>query len=478
MLKDPPFDDSIFSSNGKDPAQLILDHVADLAKSSPSAVLVDDRVKVKPFPLQVLPKPLQDIVRATNKTLSFPIDYTAASMMYVASIAIGNTHRIEVKRGYVDGGVLYMAIVGLAGVNKSHPLSFALAPLTKADNATFLAYQKEKLEFDEVSAMSSKERKEQGLDNPQKPVLKKFIISDATPEALVYAHSCNLRGIGMYVDELAGWFKNFNRYNQGSEQEFWLSTWSGKPITIDRKTSEPVRISSPFISVCGTIQTGILNEMAKDGRGLNGFLDRILMVIPEGLKKEPWRDVDIDQTHIDNWSKIIRNLTSLSYEFKGGEPACSILKFTPDARKMMFEYQANNSKLVNKTEDESLRGAYSKLDTHCVRLSLVLQMLRFATGEDKKDAVGVDAVTGAIELSEYFKTNAERVIQLISSNSPLDSIGSAKKQFYQALPDPVVTSDAYALGKKFKISQSTIKRMLNDRKFFSRIKRGEYEKKM
>ena len=67
--------------------------------------------------------------------------------------------------------------------------------------------------------------------------------------------------------------------------EFWLSVWSGKPINIDRKTGEPVFIPLPFISVCGTIQNGILNELAKDSRTQNGFIDRILFVMPDNLEK-------------------------------------------------------------------------------------------------------------------------------------------------------------------------------------------------
>ena len=80
------------------------------------------------------------------------------------------------------------------------------------------------------------------------------------------------------------WFKNFNRYNKGSEEQFWLSVWSGKAIRINRKTTEPTYITKPFISVIGTIQPGVLNDLA-DNRTENGFLDRLLFVAPENLTK-------------------------------------------------------------------------------------------------------------------------------------------------------------------------------------------------
>ncbi len=89
------------------------------------------------------------------------------------------------------------------------------------------------------------------------------------------------------------WFKNFNRYNKGSEEQFWLSVWSGKAIRINRKTTEPTFIAKPFISVIGTIQPAVLNELA-DKRTENGFLDRLLFVAPENLKKEYWSETELN----------------------------------------------------------------------------------------------------------------------------------------------------------------------------------------
>ena len=94
--------------------------------------------------------------------------------------------------------------------------------------------------------------------------------------------------------------------------EFWLSQWSGKPINIDRKTGEPVFIPLPFISVAGTIQKGILNELAKDSRTQNGFIDRILFVIPENIQKEYWSETDLPPVVSENWKSIISSLLNMS----------------------------------------------------------------------------------------------------------------------------------------------------------------------
>ncbi len=114
-----------------------------------------------------------------------------------------------------------------------------------------------------------------GTEMLPKPYWKKIIISDFTPEALSEIHRHNLRGLGVYSDEINQWLKNFNRYSTGSATEFWLSNFSGIPITIDRKGQDPILISTPSISVCGSIQPGILQELSRDSRSQNGFIDRI-----------------------------------------------------------------------------------------------------------------------------------------------------------------------------------------------------------
>lgn len=84
--------------------------------------------------------------------------------------------------------------------------------------------------------MSKKERMEAGLDEfPQAPVRRRFLVSDITPEGLSLIHAQNPRGLCLWSDELSAWFKNFNRYNNGSEEQFWLSVFNAKPTISDRK---------------------------------------------------------------------------------------------------------------------------------------------------------------------------------------------------------------------------------------------------
>lgn len=65
-----------------------------------------------------------------------------------------------------------------------------------------------------------------------KPTKKQFIANDITIEALVDLHQQNDISVGVFKDELAGWFKDMNKYKPGSDLEFWLSTRAGNRSTL------------------------------------------------------------------------------------------------------------------------------------------------------------------------------------------------------------------------------------------------------
>ncbi|NLN95176.1 MAG: DUF3987 domain-containing protein [Bacteroidales bacterium] len=430
-----------------------------------------------PFPVEVFPEAIQEIIISTNESLKFPIDFMGASILYAVSVSIGNTHRIEVMKGWQETPVLYLAIVGRAGTNKTHPLTFALKPIEQRDNKKYQEYLIEKQKYDSIVTLSKKEREQQGYDEPIRPSWEQILVTDFTPEALVDVHKFNLRGIGVYNDELASWYKNFNRYNKGSEEQFWLSAWSGKPIRVNRKTSEPNYIPFPFISVIGTIQPGILNELA-DNRTENGFIDRLLFVIPDNLKKEYWSETELNPLITESWENIISNLLNIPLEgdIDNNSPKPVVLKFKPEARQLLTEWQRELTDLSNKPENEAISGIYAKVEMYAVRFALILQMLRYACNIDNKYAIGIEAVQGALKLVEYFTKTAIKVFNIVTDASPLDKLPLDKQTFYLSLSDTFTTNEGLQIALNMGIPERTYKRFLNRKDLFKWTKQGEYER--
>ena len=86
---------------------ITLDTVISALASHTSATASD-------FPIDVFPAKLQRLVLELHTSCGFPIDYTASAMLAAISVAIGNTHRVEVKRNWRESAIIYMAIVGLS----------------------------------------------------------------------------------------------------------------------------------------------------------------------------------------------------------------------------------------------------------------------------------------------------------------------------------------------------------------------------
>jgi hypothetical protein len=435
--------------------------------------------KIPPFPIEVFPLPVQKIIKATNESLNFPTDFLGASILYAVSIAIGNTHRVKVKNGWQENVTLFFANVGRPNTNKSHPLSFALQPIIEKDKNAYIDYLSKKEEYAQAIKSTKKLSEKKNITEHSKPVWEKSLVTDFTPEALSEVHKNNSRGIGVYVDELAGWFKNFNRYRNGADQEFWLSVWSCKAINIDRKNSDPIFIPQPFISVGGNIPTGILHELAGDNRSQNGFIDRMLFAFPDGLEKPHWSETEIDSEIIDKWKEIISNLLTLELQLDNClTPISTVLKFTPEAFQKLMKWEKENTDLCNQTENELLAGIYGKFDIHAVRFALILEMLQFACGESDKSQVGIVAVNGALQLVEYFQATARKVHSIISNDDPLAKQFDKYRKLYEALPDRFKTGEGHRVARELKVPPDTFNKWLKRErnKLFGKIQSGEYEK--
>lgn len=416
------------------------------------------------FPLDVFPNVIQEIIRSTNEALNFPIDFIGSSLLFAASVAIGNSTRVKFKNGFKQPGILYLALVGPPGTNKTHPLNWALEPLQKLDSENYQKYQREIKEFEQT-------RKDQEGPPGVKPYWIQSIIKDFTPEALTLAHERNKRGLGVHADELAGWLGNFQRYNKGSEQEFWLSAWNGSDLSFIRKTSDPVYLERPFISVAGTIQPGILDRMAK-GRTENGFLDRFLFSMPDGLMMHLLNDKNLTNEIPEAWESIIKQLSELPFE---DDPR--IIELSDEARRQFMKWNAIKTKEGNESDDQELMSILSKMTLYCLRFALILELLNFATGRTRGETITLESMTGAIKLTEHFTTNANKINSIITGFDPLENLTPRKKELYNNLPDQFTTKEGLEIAGKLNFPVRTFERFLSKEKnLFMKVSRGNYQK--
>ncbi len=447
--------------------QGILDNVTDFGL----------RLNGTDFPVSVFPQPIRHIIQELHECQSFPVDYVAASMLTAIAVGIGNTHLVQVKNGWLESAILYMALVGRPGANKSHPLSFAMKPYLTYDYQQSIQFEQDYRRYEELMQMTRRERTEAGLtEYPQEPVRKRFLVSDITPEGLSLIHAQNQRGLCLWADELSAWFKNFNRYNNGSEEQFWLSVFSAKTTISDRKSARSsVFIKRPYISVIGTIQKKVLGELAKGERSCNGFTDRILFVLPSDQQKIRWNDRELSEDIDQQWEEILSRLIHLEFlpPSDGSEPY-HILCFLPEARAVLYEYQHKLAEMCDTEPSEVIVGIYCKLETYLIRFCLIIQMMRWACGEATKEAIDAESVEKATLLTEYFRMTALNVQGMMNE----ESLTTQQLSILYQLPQEFTTAEGLELADREGMKERAFKDFLsrNVGILFKRERHGAYSK--
>lgn len=257
------------------------------------------------IPLNVFPAKLQDMVLALARQENYSIEYTMASLVAAASTAIGNAVNIRIRGGWVSSPILYMILVGRPGMGKTPPLDFAFRPIRKHD-AKIIKQFKVDMEYYNSVLENQKGQKGESMALPPKPILRRTIISDFTPEALMRALDDNKRGIVVYVDEIMGMFNAVNQYSKGQLIEQLLTAFSGKPLDVSRCSLPiPIHIEHPFINIVGTMQTTRVHELVDKGYKDNGLLDRIIFVYPSSQKISDWQiDEESTSSQFEEYSSL------------------------------------------------------------------------------------------------------------------------------------------------------------------------------
>jgi hypothetical protein len=244
------------------------------------------------------------------------------------------------------------------------------------------------------------------------------VLDDFTTESLPRILAGNPRGVAVVKDELAGLIHGLNQYKggRGSDRQVLLALWAGADVVVDRKGGKvPVHVPAPFVAIVGGIQPAAL-EALRPRRGAlaldDGLLDRFLFSYPEPppARAESWQEVAADAA--DDWRVVLERLLALGVAPDGQGLLPRELPLSATGRLAWADFTSRHAAEANgpAVAQVGLAGVWSKMRGYCARLALILQALRWATGETGEDgAVDGASVRDAEELIGYFKAHARRV---------------------------------------------------------------------
>jgi hypothetical protein len=98
------------------------------------------RLRFEPFPVDALPDPARSFVIEAAQNLGCDPSFVALPMLAGMGSAIGNTKRVELKRGWTEPAILWCAIVGDSGTQKSPAIERALRPIRQRQHDAMRRY--------------------------------------------------------------------------------------------------------------------------------------------------------------------------------------------------------------------------------------------------------------------------------------------------------------------------------------------------
>lgn len=357
--------------------------------------------KKSEFPIEIFPKPIQSYILEANNTLDSNIDYMGCSLLWGISSVVGNSCCVEVKSGWIEFANIWIACVGSAGVGKTPSISMATRPFERINSELITSYPRKYKVWQDSNG-----------DEENEPKPEQFIVNDITIEALVALHSKNQNCVSMFREELDGWVKNMSRYSNGSDLPFWLSTWSGKAVSMNRKSGDSY-LARPFIPILGGVQPAILETFSTEENKSNGFLDRILLCCPE-IKIEMYNSKEMDATAINYYDDWVQKFyISISMDIRkneDGEILPNKFRFDEEA-KYEWEKIYNQISIMQNSDEENeyMKSMLPKQKSYIPRFCLLIHLMNNFDAVSIPVLISKDTVLNAFKLSLYFIDQAKKV---------------------------------------------------------------------
>ena len=367
------------------------------------------------FPLDIFPPDLVHYMKECERTLRLSPDYMGAAMLWMMSVIVGNSIRVRVKAGWEEIVAVWIAVVGKPGYGKTPSIDAIIRPLIEQNNREVRQYIERRQQYEQYEKLTKEEKKNHEL--VPEPTKSQFIVNDITLEALVDLHQDSYHAVGVFKDELNGWFKDMNRYRSGSDLEFWLSAWSGKPVAFNRLTRASSFVDRPLIPVLGGVQPGVLNAMFTDENKDNGFIDRMLLAYPD-VEAQTYNEAEIDPALVDWYRQTVAAMyAEIRHRMTGydqqGQPVPYHAVLSPEAKTLWVDAYNEISGLQNSdNENEYTKSMLPKQTSYIARFAMLLHVLdvfcrRGAPDEYLK--ISGEAMRRSVRLSRYFIAMAKKV---------------------------------------------------------------------
>ena len=333
--------------------------------------------------------------------------FTFNNFLTAASGIIGAKRQLKIHATWRVIPAIWSAYIGAPGTKKTPAALAAIDPIIEEQRRRRERFEMELAIYEENLAQYQRDAKAKKPDakKPLAPILNSTYATSMTLEGLSRELSHN-PGLLVFVDELAGWLKSFNKYRQGDDRQQWLSLWSGTPTNNLR--SDPTRstfFNKPSISILGGLQPSVLPMFT--GNAEDGLTARFLYVYPDIETSEDMLELVDDPLH-DVWARKCEDL----YDLRESELAPN-----QSAKQAYQNWQHFWRERFDLKEETPLNYAMLKMEEYVWRFAIIAQTLY----DPENPYVDFRAIQHAIRIADYYYRHLVKVYDTAASDE-LDAL--------------------------------------------------------
>jgi putative DNA primase/helicase len=427
-------------------AATLMDHIATISPTQEwpdPTPLPPDLPPVQAFDGQLLPLAMRAWVFDISERMQCPPDYVAVAAMVAAGSVIGRKVAIrpQAKTDWQEVANVWGCIVGRPGVMKSPALSAALKPINRLEVEAQKANRQAMAEHEKLVEIYAAKKKGLlalvtrnsksnkfddeapfgDLEEPTAPLLRRYVLNDATYEMTGVVASHNPAGFLMFRDELVSFLKPLDRDENAAARGFFLTSWNGtNSYTFDRIGRGTIYIEACCMSVLGSTQPGklasYLRHAVKGGSGDDGMAQRFQLLV--------WPDVSASWDNIDRYPDgdsaravhlLFQQLDNLDAVHVCAEvdefDPLPFLRFDVEALLEFVKWRSQHEMRVRSGDlHPSLEAHLAKYRGLVPKLALILHLVDRGIG-----AVGIKPLLMALAWVEYLESHAIRAYASVTA---------------------------------------------------------------
>jgi hypothetical protein len=387
---------------------------------------------VEAFGEELLPESFRPLVLDVAERMQVPCDLPAIVAVLCLAGAVNRRARILPKvhdTSWLVVPNLWGGLIASPGFLKSPVIQTVISLLVRIQSEwrreyqrNFEYYTREKEAHEVQLAVWKSKLKSTKEDQPEpprptepeKPVLRRLVVNDATFEALHQTMSENPAGILLIRDELTGWWSMLDRQGREGERAFCLQSWNGDTShTVDRIGRGSVYVEACCMSMLGGIQPGRLRsylvDALKDGPSNDGLIQRFqLLIWPDTAPAWEYVDRPPDVAAEDRVRRVFEVLAKLD-----PEPPQEY-HFAPDAQELFIAWLSELEAKVRSGElHPALVSHLSKYRSLMPSLALLFELADAVARGEWSDTVSLDHTRQAAAWCKYLESHARRVYSCI-----------------------------------------------------------------